>query len=223
MASYRSFNSSGQIALPVSHRMKASPQPQLNTLADYESFAGKQSAGKAKYNSATGRWESNVAFRGGYLSPSDYSKATWMETKQLQDEQQTAQDEAKATNESRYTDILAKYGTRYNTAMSSLQGLGDQAKKDVGATYRRAGASANQSLINSGLHSTTIAPAVSNQIARQETDALGRVNESLRRERLGYQTGMSKEMLDFMERREDEYPNDNLYVQLMNQLGQGAN
>ncbi|GAG58669.1 unnamed protein product [marine sediment metagenome] len=59
---------------------------------------------------------------------------------------------------------------------------------------------------------------------------MGEAREGLRRERIGYlqqlsdrelkmQTGLTKEQLDFMERREDEYPSESLYVQLMQGLG----
>ena len=147
----------------------------------------------------------------GWVDPADTLKR----------EYQTAYDEAKATNLARYEEILGGYGTRYTEALSGLEGLGDIAKKDVRASYARSAASGAQSLISSGLHSTTIAPAFYQQNARQETDALARVNESLRREKIGYQTSLSGQRLDFMERREDEYPDQNLYVQLLNQLGQG--
>ena len=153
----------------------------------------------------------NYGWWPGKVSPADKLKA----------EYQTAYDEAKAVNLKRYEEILGGYDTRYTEAISGLEGLGDIAKKDVRTSYARSTAAGAQNLISSGLHSTTIAPAMYQQSARQETDALARVNEALRRERLGYQTSLSGQRLDFMERREDEYPSENLYVQLMNQLGQG--
>ncbi len=70
---------------------------------------------------------------------------------------------------------------------------------------------------------------------------MGEARERLRREKLGYisqlgaqelqslkelssqellmQTGLTKDELDFMERREDEYPSESLYVSLMQGLG----
>ena len=181
----------------------------------------------------------------------------------LASEYQTAYNEAKAANETRYQDILTGYGTRYNEAqatlgntrtavtgklasnrtevMSNLQGLGDAQLAGIGRQYTKERASASQGLINSGLHSTTVAPAVLGGVNRREGYATAEAQEQLRREKLGYisqlgaqelqalkelsatelmtQTGLKREELDFMERREDEYPSESLYVQLMQGLG----
>ncbi len=137
----------------------------------------------------------------------------------LTTEYQTAYDEAKAANEERYEDILGRYETRYSNAMGQLEGLGGAARADVERGYARSGAAANQAMVNRGLYSTTIAPAVQSQNAEAQARSMALLNEQLRREQLGYSTGMSREMLDFMERRTDDYPSESLYVQLMNQLG----
>jgi len=181
----------------------------------------------------------------------------------LTEEYQTAYNEAKAANEARYQEILAGYRTRYGTAMtglgtsraeitgklasnraevlSGLQGLGEEELAGIGRRYTRERASTAQQLISSGLHSTTVAPAVQAGVTRREGYAVGEAQERLRRERLGYvsqlgaqelealkqlsdrelmmQTGLTREELDFMERREDEYPSESLYVQLMQGLG----
>ena len=86
-----------------------------------------------------------------------------------------------------------------------------------------------------------MAPAVRGGVTRRESYAVSEAQERLRREKLGYisqlgaqelqslkdlssqelmaQTGLKKDELDFMERREDEYPSESLYVQLMQGLG----
>ena len=181
----------------------------------------------------------------------------------LTDEYQTAYNEAKAANEARYQEILTGYKTRYGTAMeglatsrgavtgklasnraevmSNLEGLGEAELAGIGRQYNKERSSVAQQLISSGLHSTTVAPAVQSGVTRREGYAVGEAQERLRREKLGYisqlgaqelqalkelsaqelmmQTGMTKEELDFMERREDEYPSESLYVQLMQGLG----
>ena len=178
-------------------------------------------------------------------------------------EYQSAYNEAKAANETRYQDILSGYGSRYNEAMgtlgntraavtgklasnrtevmSNLQNLGDAELAGIGRRYTKERASVAQGLISSGLHSTTVAPAVQGGVNRREGYAMAEAQERLRREKLGYisqlgsqelqslkelseqelmaQTGLKKEELDFMERREDEYPSESLYVQLMMELG----
>jgi hypothetical protein len=114
--------------------------------------------------------------------------------------------------------------------MGGLEGLGESAKEDIRRSYAISGAAGAQALIDSGLHSTTISPSVSRQNQSAEARALASLDEQLRRERLGYlttlgsqrvgySTGMTKEMLDFMERRTDEYPSESLYVELLRMLG----
>lgn len=142
------------------------------------------------------------------------------EQDRLSADYQSAYTEAKTANEQRYGEIVKGYQSRYSTAVTDLEGLGEAEKAEIGRVYAMANAQNAQSLISSGLHSTTIAPSVRTQGARAESDTLALANERIRRERLGYTTGMSKELLDFMERREDTYPDTSLYVNLMNQLGQ---
>jgi len=192
-----------------------------------------------------------------YISPKEADKA------KLTEEYQTAYNEAKAANLKRYEEILAGYKTRYSTAMTDLgtsrteitgklatnraevlaglQGLGEEELAGIGRQYTKERASVSQQLISSGLHSTTVAPAVQAGVTRREGYAVGETQERLRREKLGYisqlgaqelaalkqlsdqellmKTGLTKEELDFMERREDEYPSESLYVQLMQGLG----
>jgi len=181
----------------------------------------------------------------------------------LSKEYQTAYNEAKTANETRYQEILTGYKSRYNTAqdtlastrtavtgklasnraevMSNLQGLGDAELAGIGRQYTKERASVAQGLISSGLHSTTVAPAVLGGVTKREGYAVGEAQERLRREKLRYisqfgaqeltalkelsaqelmtRTGLKKEELDFMERREDDYPSESLYVQLMQGLG----
>lgn len=225
--------------------------------------------GDIKY-SPTGRKAENERRWNEYRAALDTARQPLMLQRQKQataqrymGEYQTAYNEAKAANESRYQEILTGYKTRYSTAMdtlgttrtavtgklasnraevlSGLQGLGEAELAGIGRRYTRERASASQGLISSGLHSTTVAPAVLGGVTRREGYATGEAQERLRREKLGYisqlgaqelqslkelnaqelmaQTGLKKEELDFIERREDEYPSQSLYVQLMMGLG----
>ena len=184
----------------------------------------------------------------------------------LTEEYQTAYNAAKTANESRYQNILTGYQTRSDDAQTTLgqtrtavtgqlasnraevlgglKGLGEAELAGIGRQYTRERASTSQGLISSGLHSTTVAPAVQGGVTRREGYAVGEANERLRREKLGYisqlgaqelqslkelssqelfiQTGLKKEELDFMERRTDEYPSESLYVQLMQGLGSSS-
>lgn len=146
--------------------------------------------------------------------------ASRMQASKLQSSYQQAFESANVANEQRYQDILSGYQSRYGEALTGLEGLGDQARKDVSTAYGQQRASTNQQLISSGLYSTTVAPAVQAGVTQRETDALGRVNEQLRREKLGYQTRLSEDTLRFQERRTDEGPSESLYVNLLDRIGQ---
>jgi hypothetical protein len=198
-----------------------------------------------------------------YITPDEWKRWPMVQGQTLTDEYQTAYSEAKSANEARYQEILAGYKTRYSSAMtglqtskaditsklasnraevmSSLQGLGDEELAGIGRQYNKERSSVAQQLISSGMHSTTVAPAVQAGVTRREGYAMGEAQERIRREKLGYisqlgaqelealkqlsdrdllmQTGLTKEELDFQERREDEYPSESLYVQLMQGIG----
>jgi hypothetical protein len=143
---------------------------------------------------------------------------SFLAAENLKSEYQSALDAAKTANESRYQDILGGYETRYSEALAGLEGQGVQAGKDIGTTFDRVRAKNAQALVQSGLYSTTVAPAANIQAGVQETDARARLSERLSREKLGYQTGLSKEKLDFMERRTDTGPSESLYVNLLDRL-----
>lgn len=139
------------------------------------------------------------------------------------------------------TAITGQLASNRSEIMSGLQGLGEEELAGIGRQYTKERASVSQGLISSGLYSTTIAPAVLGGVTRREGYAVGEAQERLRREKLGYisqlgaqelqslkelssqelllQTGLTKEELDYMERRTDEYPSESLYVQLMQGLG----
>jgi len=138
---------------------------------------------------------------------------------QLKAEYEKAYNEAKQANEQRYNQILGGYDTLYSDTMTGLEGMGDAAKKDVNTSYDKAFSQSMQGLVNSGMANSTILPSVSLNNSRQRTDALNSLNEILRRERLGYMNSITNNKLNFMERREDTYPDLNLYTSLINSYG----
>jgi hypothetical protein len=140
-------------------------------------------------------------------------------TAQLKAEYEKAFNEAKQANEQRYGQILGGYDTLYNDTMAGLEGMGDAARKDVNTGYNRAFSQSMQGLVNAGMANSTILPSVSLNNTRQRTDALNSLNEMLRREKLGYMNNITNNKLNFMERREDTYPDLNLYTSLMNSYG----
>ena len=61
-------------------------------------------------------------------------------------------------------------------------------------------------MVGRGLGGTSVASDVEAKMMREQTEGMQGLDERLRREQLGYQTGLSGDTLGFMERREDQYP-----------------
>jgi len=173
------------------------------------------------------------AWGGGQLSKSDISNANWAQQQEAVKSLQGATDEAKAENLRRYEEILVGYQGRSETAtagydklLASMTGLGDAEKEALRHSYDVSGSRQQQSLVNSGLASTTIRPAVQAGNTSAMNRALSLLNERLQRERVGVEgqrigaeAGYTGDTLGFQERREDEYPDVASYLQLMQQFG----
>ncbi|MFH1724307.1 MAG: hypothetical protein ABII00_06760 [Elusimicrobiota bacterium] len=130
--------------------------------------------------------------------------------------------QARAANESRYGDILGQYGDMYKRVMANLQGLGEQERKNIGQRFTERTSDSMQDLVSRGLRGTTIAPSVKQGLAREQEGVLAQLAETLRREQIGYDTGLTGQKLGFMERRTDAYPDMNLLAQLATMLGRGG-
>ncbi len=128
---------------------------------------------------------------------------------------QGAQNEARGTNEQRFGDILGGLRDRYSNAMGYLDNMGAAGLASLRNTFQGQQTAALQNLANVGLTNSTLQSSLRSGFARDQALAEAQYNEQLRRERMGYDTGLSKDVLDFMERRQDTYPD-------MNQLGQLA-
>ena len=124
---------------------------------------------------------------------------------------QTSQQEARDVNEQRYQSILGGYDAR----LSGLEGAGAQERMDIGERWRQTGARRGQDLVSRGLSGSTIQMNIGSDIARGESGDVGRLEERLRGQRMGAEM----DRLRFMERREDEYPNQPAMLNLMQGLG----
>ena len=136
---------------------------------------------------------------------------------------QAAYQEAQNANLSRYNDILNQYNQRYNDAMGALAGYGSQQIADTNARWNDTATKGQQNLINSGLTGSTIASTMNAGYEKQKSADLNRLNENLTNTKLGYQTQLSGDTLNFMTGREDAYPDANLYMQLQQQYDKKKN
>lgn len=138
---------------------------------------------------------------------------------QMLTEYQKAYDEARKANEARYGEILAGYKDRYVQAMKGLEGLGNTEKGAIADRFKSNVSKISQDMVSRGLSGTTVLPSMVMGADKLQGKELGALNERLQQQRLGYQTGLSKEMLDFMERRDDTYPQSQEYINLAMALG----
>jgi len=141
---------------------------------------------------------------------------------QLAAEYQRAYDDARQANEQRYLDILQGYGDMRSDAQNYLQGMGQQREADIRSDWYGQEQGAMQDLTSRGLRGTTVAPTVSAQFNRGMQQDVGRLRDSLQQQYLGSTTPMDQSRLNFMERREDTYPDYNQMLQLQSGLGAAA-
>ena len=120
---------------------------------------------------------------------------------------QTQYDEAKASNEARYADILSQYQTMYDTTMGRLEGLGTTQIADATRRWDAAGTKVGQDMVSRGLSGTTILPTMALGVERDKSADIARITDELEQKKIGIGTGLKSAQLGFMERREDPYPN----------------
>jgi hypothetical protein len=130
--------------------------------------------------------------------------------------------QAKQANETRYGDINTGYSERYADAMGTLGQFSDQDKADVNKRFDQNLAKSDQSAISRGLYNTTVTDSLRRGVEDDRGAELRRVNDAKLQRQLGYQTGLSKEQLDFQERRNDTYPDQGLMAQVAMEAGKGG-
>lgn len=135
--------------------------------------------------------------------------------------------------------ILADYGDRYQRNMGYLEGVGRSQYQDINDSYGMAANKAMRGTIAHGIGNSTVAQSMQQGVLNDKERAKMQLSDSLAREHvdwdsklsgdeLGYkdsrlrgQMGLSKEKLDFMERRTDAYPDINLYAAMAARGGPG--
>lgn len=127
---------------------------------------------------------------------------------------QSKQTQANAANDNRYKDILGGY----DQIMGTFDNAGAQQAADINQGARNQGAQVQQNLVSSGLAGTTVMPTLQAGVERQRVANQARLNEQLQ----GQRAGMAKNRLDFMERRTDQAPDPNMYMNLIQKIGEGG-
>jgi len=100
---------------------------------------------------------------------------------------------------------------RFQQLLSEVEGSGAQERTDINATFDRVAAGNMQDLVSRGLRTGSVATSSNTGVARQRTDALGRLEDRLRQQRLG-----------IIERREDTGPDLGQLIALSQGLGRAG-
>lgn len=132
---------------------------------------------------------------------------------------QQAMDAANQANEARYGDILRGYQSRYDRVMGLLDGMGQQEGRDINEQYDQSFARGQQDLIGRGLGNSTVMSTMRMGNDRERASSLGRLNERVRQQAMSTDTGLSGDLLSFMERRNDVGPNLEMLARLYQQQG----
>ncbi len=77
------------------------------------------------------------------------------------------------------------YGDYQAGVLGELEGLGDQSRSDINRRYDELAGQQGQDLIARGMRGTSIAPTMRAGLERERSGDLGRLDEQIRRERLG--------------------------------------
>jgi hypothetical protein len=210
------------VAMATARRNIEAQKAGFTTLADWEAYSKSGGTGRGK-----------ISWKGGNLTGAEFSAVQGLEKDKLTQDYQKAYEEAKLANETRYQEILGGYDklmgdsqSKYDSIIASQAGMGNAEKADLQHSYDVLGSRQQQGLVNSGLSSTTIRPAVMAQNTTAMQRALSLVNERLQGQNTNLQVGslnsannLTQNKFGVMERRTDDYPNETNYLELLKQYG----
>lgn len=160
---------------------------------------------------------------------------------------QSIYDDAKSRLDGLYKEIESGYAKGKSGALALAENQGITARKDISRTANSQRSRVHQDLVNSGLSGTTIKGSMDSGIARRESDSYTNLNEKLLQNKLNIHDKYSLNYLkdkaaigqntvntlsrlggnkiNFIERREDSYPNQQNLMNFLAQYGknkQGA-
>lgn len=107
----------------------------------------------------------------------------------------------------RMNTLVGGYKDRYTSLMRNLDEMGAQEKADIGQEFGGVASRAGQDLTSAGLSASTVAPTVQAGIQREKSGAEGRLNESLRNQRLQWGSQLSGDLLNAEAQTSGDYLN----------------
>lgn len=97
-------------------------------------------------------------------------------------------------------DVQGGFGELRGRALGTLEGSGEQAKKDIRQRFKERRGELKGDLSRRGLLRSTVGQDLKRAIDREEEDALARIEEDIRQERLSVETGIGGAELGARER-----------------------
>jgi hypothetical protein len=93
------------------------------------------------------------------------------------------------------SDIVSGYEGRTKEGLAMLEGMGQQQKKDIEHSYSNKSQSMKSDMASRGLGGTAVGAVMDRGIERDKQDAMGRLDESLRRQKFNAYSSMSGDTL----------------------------
>lgn len=151
-----------------------------------------------------------------YAAPGSFDR------QQLYNEFKSQMDNANQANLSRYNSIDAGYQSRHDRALAALQGQGDQERKDIAQGASDFASRMGQDAVSRGLGNTAIPYAGQLAAEKQRAGLTNALDERLAQQRIGLDTGLDQDRLQFEERRNDIGPSYEQLLSLSQGLGGAA-
>lgn len=139
----------------------------------------------------------------------------------LKQQQQQKYQEALAANKAMEAKIGTMYKDRYASVMGNLEGMGQQTRKNILESGQREKGIAEQDSIARGFNMGTVRNSLMNSVQEGTDRNLGMLAESLRAQKLGYDSSLRKDEADFYERISNEYPSQGIFSSALSSYGAG--
>lgn len=121
-------------------------------------------------------------------------------------EYKKAREEAKALNLERYNEVKTNWLNLIRDTKIHQKTLGDAAKRDINQGAYQQINNTKAALSQRGLSATTVPSSIESGIMRQRHDAIGTLNENLRRERIGTEIGLTSQLNNTISSVANPYP-----------------
>jgi hypothetical protein len=176
----------------------------------------------ARYQSKAELMPGAEKYMPGYGKGGSYGSASQSPLLQVAQAWQDAQDKNNADNNARYNDIIAGRQDMFNTAMGYLDKSGGSQRQDINDAFDKSASQVKLANVGRGMANSTVMDTMLQGNTIDRTKAMGRLEDQLNQQRLGYQTQLQSDLLQFMERKNEQGPDFNQLLQLASMMGQGG-